>query len=56
MVDWPTVDLVDIDFTKAKLKYIGIDGSVLNCIQSYLSGRSNQVHIEGSAIGPLLFV
>ncbi len=78
----PAVHLVDLDFAKAfdfvnhrfllaKLKASGIDGAVLNWIESYQSNHSYQVQIDGilseetpchrgvpqgSVIGPLLFL
>ncbi len=52
------MDLVYLDFAKAvdsvnhrlllaKLKFSGMDGTVLNWIKSYLSNRSYQVQIDG---------
>ncbi len=40
-------DFVKHRFLLAKLKSSGIDGAVLNWIESYLSNRSYQVQIDG---------
>ena len=56
-------DLIIIDFAKAldkvlhrrllhKLYYYGIRGSTHKCISSWLSGRSQQVVLDGQASDP----
>ncbi len=64
-------DSVNHRFLLAKLKFSGMDRTVLNWIKSYLSNRSYQVRIDGilseeapchsgvpqgPALGPLLFL
>ena len=60
---WAQTDLIIMDFAKAfnkvphrrllhKLKYYGIRGSTHKWINSWLSGRTQQVVLDGQASDP----